>query len=321
MVRASGLTLVRLTVTQRGMLEWETAAAAARAHGAGVRLFLREMRSSPALAALGLALVVLVRPSALAAAWPVLMVGGAAAIIARELSRTVPVRRHELEAEDRERLSLIARNTWRYFETFAGDEDHGLPPDNVQEVPESRIAHRTSPTNIGMGLLATLAAHDLGFIQTAELAARTGKALDTIEGLERHEGHLLNWYDTRTLAPLLPRYVSTVDSGNLAGALMALAEGLRTEGLTSLATRAAAFADGMDFRFLYDPQRRIFSIGYRLADPEGPGRLDASYYDLLASESRLASFLAIAKGHVPQEHWYHLARLLTSVDGSPTLLP
>ncbi len=320
MVHAIGLTLVRLTVTQRGMLEWETAAAAARAHGADVRLFLREMRASPALAALGLALVMLVRPSALATAWPVLILWAAAPLIARELSRTVPVRRHELEAEDRQRLRLIARNTWRYFETFAGDEDHGLPPDNVQEMPESRIAHRTSPTNIGMGLLATLAAHDLDFIQTAELAARTGKALDTIEGLERHEGHLLNWYDTRTLAPLLPRYVSTVDSGNLAGALMALAEGLRTEGLTSLADRACALADGMDFRFLYDPQRRIFSIGYRLADAEGPGRLDASYYDLLASESRLASFLAIAKGDVPQAHWFHLGRLLTSVDGSPTLL-
>ena len=320
MVHAIGLTLVRLAVTQRGMLEWETAAAAARAHGAGVRLFLREMRASPVLAALGVALVVLVRPSALATAWPVLMLWAAAPFIAHELSRTVPVRRHELDAEDRERLRLIARNTWRYFETFAGDEDHGLPPDNVQEVPESRIAHRTSPTNIGMGLLATLAAHDLGFIQTAELAARTGKALDTIEGLERHEGHLLNWYDTRTLTPLLPRYVSTVDSGNLAGAVMALAEGLRTEGLTSLADRACALADGMDFRFLYDPQRRIFSIGYRLADAEGPGRLDASYYDLLASESRLASFLAIAKGDVPQAHWFHLGRLLTSVDGSPTLL-
>ncbi|PYQ42455.1 MAG: carbohydrate-binding protein, partial [Acidobacteria bacterium] len=320
MVHAIGLTLVRLTVTQRGMLEWETAAAAARAHGAGVRLFLREMRASPVLATLGAALVVLVRPSALATAWPVLTLWAAAPLIAHELSRTVPVRRHELEAEDRERLRLIARNTWRYFETFAGDEDHGLPPDNVQEVPEPRIAHRTSPTNIGMGLLATLAARDLGFIQRAELAARIGKALDAIEGLERHEGHLLNWYDTRTLAPLLPRYVSTVDSGNLAGALMALAEGLRTEGLTSLAGRACALADGMDFRFLYDPQRRIFSIGYRLADAEGPGRLDASYYDLLASESRLASFLAIAKGDVPQAHWFHLGRLLTSVDGSPTLL-
>src|SRR5207249_2997038 len=106
---------------------------------------------------------------------------------------------------------------------------------NLQEVPERRIAHRTSPTNIGMGLLAALAAHDLGFIDTAELSSRTSSTLTTIEGLERSSGHLLNWYDTETLAALLPRYISTVDSANLAGALMILAEGLRTLGLSDLA--------------------------------------------------------------------------------------
>jgi cyclic beta-1,2-glucan glucanotransferase len=329
MVHTIGLTLVRLTVTQRGMLEWETAAAASRAQGAGLRRFRREMRASPVLAVLGLALVLAAPSAVLATALPVLMLWAVAPLIAYELSRAVPARRQELGAEDRERLRAIARKTWAYFERFAGDEDHGLPPDNFQEVPDPRVAHRTSPTNIGMGLLATLAAHDFGFIATDELVARTGKALGTIESLERHEGHLLNWYDTRALAALPPRYVSTVDSGNLAGALMALAEGLREiarkdaaarAALTDLADRACAVADAMDFRFLYDPQRRIFSIGYRLADAEGPGRLDASYYDLLASESRLASFLAIAKGDVPQAHWFHLGRLLTSVEGSPTLL-
>ena len=150
-----------------------------------------------------------------------------------------------------------------------------------------------------MGLLATLAAHDLGFIGKDVLAQRIDATLTTIEGLERCEGHLLNWYDTQTLAPLAPRYVSTVDSGNLAGALMALAEGLREAGLDELAERAATFGEAMGFRFLYDPQRRILSIGYRLADAEGPGRLDASYYDLLASEARLASFIAIAQGRRP----------------------
>ncbi len=113
--------------------------------------------------------------------------------------------------------------------------------------------------------------------------------------------------------------MSTVDSGNLAGALMALAEGLRQaerrtpDAASRRAAAAAAFADGMDFRFLYDPKRRLFSIGYRLADAEGPGRLDASYYDLLASEARLASFIAIARGELPETHWFHLGRLVTSV--------
>ncbi|MFI5008130.1 MAG: glucoamylase family protein, partial [Solirubrobacterales bacterium] len=226
-----------------------------------------------------------------------------------------------------------------------GPGDHGLPPDNFQEIPEPKVAHRTSPTNMGMGLLATLAAHDLGFIGTDELATRVDATLTTMEGLERHEGHFLNWYDTETLAPLSPAYVSTVDSGNLAGAHMTLAEGLRLSvggaaphppepppsrrrsesgsapsQLLDLARRAAALADGMSFRFLYDPQRRILSIGYRLADSEGPGRLDPSYYDLLASEARLASFIGIAKGDLPETHWFHLGRLVTSVDGTPTLL-
>jgi cyclic beta-1,2-glucan synthetase len=339
------LTLVRLTATQRRLLQWETAAAsAARGAGlarwAGARLFLVEMIASPVIALAGLVLVWLARPAALPTALPVLALWAVAPFIAYLLSRPVAERRLQLEAEDRRFLLLVARNTWSYFETFIRPEDHHLPPDNFQETPEPRVAHRTSPTNIGMGLLATLAAHDLGFIRTDELALRIDATLTTMEGLERFEGHLLNWYDTLSLAPLSPSYVSTVDSGNLAGALMALAEGLRqlsrqpptaaqpsiesavelSARLEELARRAAAFADGMSFRFLYDPQRRILSIGYRLPDAQGPGQLDPSFYDLLASEARLASFIAIAKGDLPETHWFHLGRLITSVDGTPTLL-
>ena len=196
------------------------------------------------------------------------------------------IRDVELGPEDRELLLGVARTTWKYFEAFMGPDDHFLPADNFQEAP-ARIAHRTSPTNIGMGLLSTLAAHDLGLIQTGELIERIDATLTTMEGLERLEGHLFNWYDTVSLAPLPPRYVSTVDSGNLAGALIALSEGLRRLGreaaparggpsgpggrLESLSRRAAAFADGMSFRFLYDPQRSLLAIGYRAADAEGPG--------------------------------------------------
>ncbi|MEK9144877.1 MAG: glucoamylase family protein, partial [Elusimicrobiota bacterium] len=134
------------------------------------------------------------------------------------------------------------------------------------------------------------------------------------------EGHLFNWYDTQSLAALIPRYVSSVDSGNLYGALIVLAEGLRELGLESLAARATAFGDAMNFCFLYDSKRRLLAIGYRAADAEGPGGLDGSDYDLLASEARLASFLAIAKGDLPEEHWFHLGRSVTSVHGIPTLL-
>jgi cyclic beta-1,2-glucan synthetase len=321
-VHAIGLTLVRLAATQRRMLEWETAAASAERgrHGNGARAFVREMIASPLIALIGLALVAVVRPTALAPALPVLVLWAAAPFVAHALSRPVPERPRELGPEDRTFLERVARDTWRYFEDFMGPEDHGLPADNFQETPEPRVAHRTSPTNIGMGLLATLAAHDFGFISTAVLAQRIDATLTTMEGLERYEGHLLNWYDTQSLAALPPRYVSTVDSGNLAGALMTLAEGLRRAGLPDLAGRAASFAEGMGFRFLYDPQRRILSIGFRLADAEGPGRLDNGYYDLLASEARLTSFIAIARGELPETHWFHLGRLVTSVDGTPTLL-
>jgi cyclic beta-1,2-glucan synthetase len=438
MAHAIGLTLVRLVITQRRLLEWETAAAAtARAAGlsarAGALLFLAGMAASPFIAVILFALIAAARPSSLVSAGPLLALWMAAPLAAYWLSRPALPERCLLGSEDRRLLRLVARKTWRYFETFMGAEDHGLPPDNVQATPTPAVAHRTSPTNIGMGLLSILAAHDLGFIRTSELVERLEATLSTVEELERFEGHLFNWYDTRTLAPLPPRYVSTVDSGNLAGALLALAQGLRrlagepqsaaqicegvadtaegarrclantpgapqrgtsrlaaavtsvldglagpgngeeklaragrlvpalteaiasleSEGATSghhtevlywsrslaaalaapapapgelptrleeLAARALGFVDGMSFDFLYDWQRQIFAIGYRLADAEGPGRLDPSYYDLLASEARLASFVAIAKGDVPDGHWFHLGRLLTSVDGAPTLL-
>jgi len=333
MVHAIALTLVRLVITQRRLLDWETAAAqATRVAGLlshGMRSFFVEMAASP-IAAVGLlALTSAARPGALPLALPFLASWAVAPACAYWLSRSTVPRRRELEPEDRDFLREVARKTWLYFETLAGPEDHWLPPDNFQDERAPRVAHRTSPTNISMGLLSTLAAHDLGLLSADAMVERIDRTLITVEGLERHEGHLLNWYDTENLSPLLPRYVSTVDSGNLAGALLALAEGCRRLGvaradlasrLSDVARRAAALADGMNFAFLYDRQRQLFSIGYRLADAGGPGRADSAYYDLLASEVRLASFFAIAKGDVPQSHWFHLGRLVVSVEGVPTLV-
>src|SRR4029079_887686 len=184
------------------------------------------------------------------------------------LSRPVSNRRAVLSPADSDFLKSVALKTWRYFETFVGAEDHALPLDNVQIVPELTVAHRTSPTNIGMALLATLAAHDLGFINTDELAERINATLTTVESLERFEGHLLNWYDTRTLAPLPPAYVSTVDSGNLAGALVTLAVGVRDLDPT-LAMPALALFQAMNFAVLFSPVRQLFAIGYRMADNDG----------------------------------------------------
>ena len=332
-VHAIAVTLVRLVITRRRLLDWETAAAqaarATRVLREGVRSFFVEMAASP-IAALGLlAITVAARPGALPLALPFLALWAAAPACAYWLSQPTVPRRRELSPEDRDLLRKVAQKTWRFFETLAGPEDHWLPPDNLQADRDPAVAHRTSPTNIGLGLLSTLAAHDLGLLTADAMVDRLEATLTTVERLEHHEGHLLNWYDTRNLAPLLPRYVSTVDSGNLAGALIALAEGCRQLGasrpdlalrLSDVARRAAALADGMNFAFLYDRQRQLFAIGYRMADAGGPGRPDGAYYDLLASESRLASFFAIAKGDVPQSHWFHLGRLVVSVDGVPTLV-
>ena len=113
-------------------------------------------------------------------------------------------------------LRRIARLTWRYFEVFVGPQDNWLPPDNFQDDGDPRIAHRTSPTDMGLGLLSNLAAHDLGYLSSGRLLDRTTRTIESMEQLERHRGHFFNWYDTTTRQALRPRYVSTVDSGNLA---------------------------------------------------------------------------------------------------------
>ncbi len=442
MMHAIILTLVRLGITQRRLLEWETAASvAARIAGvtgrSGVLTFIAEMVSSQLVALVSFAVVVTFVPHSLAVALPFVGLWLVAPVVAYWLSLPVAPRAWILSARDRRRLRQLARKTWHYFEVFAGPQDHWLPPDNFQDTAVGGgLARRTSPTNVGMSLLSTLAAHDLGFIGTAELVTRLEGALDTITNLERHEGHLLNWYDTNTLAPLWPRYVSTVDSGNVAAALIALEAGLEriaaqgqsrdvlldglldtadmvgapamgavradplqssvtlvarhvrehlsvpdravlpesflddqvralddllagcaapggpevtpgsepgtewsarllrdallrlsdgtaidwSDRLRGLARRSRTLAGEMHFGFLYDRTRQLFAIGYRLADADGPGRLDGSYYDLLSSEARLASFVAIAVGDVPQQHWFRLGRLAVSVDGVPTLL-
>ncbi|MDQ3168543.1 MAG: DUF3131 domain-containing protein, partial [Acidobacteriota bacterium] len=317
---AIAITLVRLGVTQRRLLEWETAAASAARTGPPRQFaFVKGMAASPVVALAALLLTAWLRPAALPLALPITSLWLAAPWIAFGLSRPITILRAPITARDREYLLEVARKTWRYFATFGGADDNGLPPDNVQGVDALTIAHRTSPTNIGLGVLSTVAAHDLGFIGQDERDTRLALTLSSLERLERFEGHLLNWYDTRTLEPLAPKYVSTVDSGNLAAALMTLSVALR-ETAPVLAARAGGLVEAMNFRFLFDPKRKLFAIGYRLADAENPGRLDSSFYDLLASEARLASFIAIAKGDVPEMHWFHLGRPVTSVRGAPVLL-
>ena len=314
-------------------------------------------------------------------------------------------------------LRLIARRTWRYFETFVTAEDHFLPPDNFQETPKPVVATRTSPTNIGLYLLSTVAARDMGWIGQSDALSRLKNTLQTMQRMPRHRGHLYNWYDTRDLRVLEPAYVSSVDSGNLAGHLIAVAQACRewgqvavpdtvrrravrdtillaqqslenvpaiadlTQVLDDLAQSARApgtawqallpdavkamemaqgsgepqasivfwtteihrcltdqltdqahptdpdllaevemmartFATEMEFGFLMEPDKKLLSIGFSLVT----NRLDPNCYDLLASEARLASLFAIAKGDVDTRHWFRLGRAATPIGAGSALI-
>ncbi|QEG29966.1 N,N'-diacetylchitobiose phosphorylase [Gemmata obscuriglobus] len=467
---AVGRTLRRLLVTRRQMLEWETAAAAEARLGSGLRQFVRSMWQAVALAVGLAALVAWTSPGALWAAGPWLVAWALSPVVAWLVSRPLKDAEAPLAAADEAELRRTGRKTWRFFETFVTAEDNWLPPDNYQEDPRGVVAHRTSPTNKGLLLLSTLSAHDLGYVTLTELATRVSNTFDTLDRMDRFRGHFLNWYETTTLRPLPPDYVSTVDSGNLLGCLLAVKNGLRAKadevvpspaaprGLldtlnlaaenlpagaadalrTHLATapasllawadwlegadklarslsnlqgagawgpalvaqiqalraeletvcpwlpvlralspgergaaplgeldtphsprhwakrlpalraelesrsvaeplseslgrsraadlvarleeaagRAERFADAMDFGFLYNESRHLFSIGYNVPLE----RLDSAHYDLLASEAALTSFLAVARGVVPRKHWFQLGRLVTTAGGAPGLI-
>jgi cyclic beta-1,2-glucan synthetase len=219
-------TLWRVLASHRHMLEWETAAAAEARLGDGLRYFAHTMWPTIVMTLFFAALVALAAPANFPVAVPLLGLWLFSPMMAFLVSR--PRRQHEepLTAPEERTLREIARRTWCFFETFVTPEDNWLPPDNYQEDPPTGVAHRTSPTNMGMMLLSTLAAHDLGYLSLTELSRRIGATLDTLDRLERYQGHFFNWYDTHTLKPLPPGYVSTVDSGNLLASLLTLAHGM-----------------------------------------------------------------------------------------------
>lgn len=288
--------LWRMAVSHRDLLQWQTAAQrAAKRDGLGA--YLRALWPASAL---GLLTAVLTpSPTGLAAGivWtlsPFVLaaLGAPNADAPAQLSR----------AAQRELLGW-AKATWQYFETFCTAGEHYLPPDNVQTQPPTGTAHRTSPTNMGFALLSALGAHALG-VDNGRGLALAERMLTTMEQLPRWNGHFYNWYHTCTLRPMPPLYVSTVDSGNCAAALLAAANALRGWGQDALAARAQALCDGMDFALLYDPQRRLMHIGI----DTGSGKRSEGYYDLLESEARLTSYFAVARGDVPREHWRALSR-------------
>jgi len=219
-------TLGRLLVTHRRLLEWSPSDAQARPARSDLADSLRAMWLAPTLAVGTLVTLAAVRPAALLVAGPFLLLWLLSPLAAWWVSRPLYPREARLTPEQTRFLGGLARKTWAFFETFVGPEDHWLPPDNYQEYRSASLAHRTSPTNMGLALLANLSAHDFGYIPAGSLVERTALTLETMAGLERHRGHFFNWYDTESLRPLHPAYVSTVDSGNLAGHLLTLRAGL-----------------------------------------------------------------------------------------------
>ncbi|MDB5967525.1 MAG: cation tolerance protein CutA [Polaromonas sp.] len=318
--------LWRMGASRKHLLQWTPAAQAQAAARYRLPAFLRT-HAAASVACLALAWLSLqgAHPAGGASLFLVWALAPVAAWWASRPRR--PPRASRLGADDQAYLLALARDTWRFFERCVGPADNHLPPDNLQVDAEPVLAHRTSPTNIGLYLLACACARQFGWITTAELIKRLQATLDTVDRLPKHEGHLLNWYQTETLEVLQPAYVSTVDSGNLAGHLLAVAGSCGSlerkadstaderRALVLLAARCTRLCSGMNFRGLYNPKRHLFHIGLRVHEHV----LDASYYDLLASESRLASFLAIAKGDVPHRHWTALGRAFLSSGVTPGL--
>lgn len=433
-------TLIRLFITRRHLLEWTPAAQAAMGARPGLLGYYRRMNGGVAIAVLALIVSVASGEGTWLLALPFAMLWVASPAFAYWTSQSPLVAgRLSMSSDDANALRLTARRTWRFFETFVTPADNMLPPDNFQEDPVA-LAHRTSPTNLGLYLLSVVSARDFGWIGTIEAIDRLEATLSTMNRLARFRGHFYNWYDTQDLRALDPPYVSTVDSGNLAGHLIALAhacvewagtplhnasrfmgiidalelmreeanrmsDGRRTQTVTwrqlgeaiailandlrdtpktheeigkrlrtlaasaetivdiskvlsiesgigpasdlvfwaeavsngvsshhrdvaepesgrtvgrlsALATGARAMALEMEYGFLLDEDRKLLSIGYLTSD----GKLDLNCYDLLASEARLASFLAVAKGDIPAKHWFRLGRSVTPVANGAALI-
>lgn len=294
--------LWRMCVSHKNLLSWETFSQSGGSKK-GFTAYLRAMAPSMIT---GIALLIL----------PCAIIGKAVGVIwlvsplfALSISRPKE-RRGSLSAADRGYLTARAGEIWQYFVDFCTEADHYLPPDNVQEQPPRGAAHRTSPTNIGLAMTSALTAADLGLDRSISCEEFIDRILTTLEEMPKWKGHLYNWYDTRTLKVLNPEYVSTVDSGNLAAALITVEQGMLEYGRPDLAKRARALFDAMDFAPLYDPRRNLFHIGMDLK----AGKLSEGWYDLLSSEARLTAYVAIAKGDVPRKHWRRLSRALVSKD-------
>lgn len=306
-LRALILGFVRRFITHRNMLEWVTAADSEHAGTVYGKI----------LAAL---------PSVLTAVW-LLIFGSAFPRFLAICFLTEPIfswvseypyrdKNREIRGVRREKLISYAASMWKYYSEQCNAQNHFLPPDNVQTAPIGRVAHRTSPTNIGLSLCAALAACDLYLITPQAMCVYLLRMLSTVEKLAHWHGNLYNWYDTETLLPLAPQYVSAVDSGNFLCCLCALREGVSEylpdcPDLQNVIEKIDRELKNAELSALYDRRRDLFYIGYDLEKQA----FTPAHYDLLMSESRMMSYYACAARQVPKSHWSALSRVLSKSDG------
>lgn len=471
----------RMTISKKHLLEWNPSGITDKMGVNTLGYYYLSMCAEPLLAIAAVIYLSYKAPQSMIVAGPILLLWLVAPAITWWVSRAEPVKAAELTPAQKIFFQKSARRIWKFFDEEVGPRDNWLPPDNIQEEPRYAIAHRTSPTNIGLSLLGNLSAFDFGYISASRLLERCTNTFATMERMERFKGHFYNWYDTQTLQPLTPCYISTVDSGNMVGHILTLKQGLidlparkiiednffenirttirlmaetgdkkhfditkkfkvelesaikkypenlfelvqvvkqiksgydkiypefiasdkseihywkidlqkqidgawsellylmpaienaeklkvyreivecyavptmydlqamheqilsrtpkdQTEGdsfvqqiqkgleniferyktISHLEAQCEDFSN-VDWEFLYNKNRRLLSIGYNANEH----RLDNSYYDLLASEARLAVFVAVAQGKIPQDSWFALGRHLLNVDNNPVLL-
>ncbi len=305
-------TIYRMKISKKHLLEWTTAEEAENTSKTDLLSYIKYMSVQIIFALAILLLTKNIILSIISIIWII------APYFMWYISKENKEEVKNISKQNKEYILELGKETWNYFKTYINEENNYLPPDNYQEDRAQKIVYRTSSTNIGLGLLSVASACDLQYIKLEDAINLLEKMIETIEKLQKWNGHLYNWYNTKTLMPLIPRYISTVDSGNFVGYLYTL-QGFLQEKLNqykdqnkvqNLIEIADKLIHNTDFSFLYDKEKSIFSIGYNIED----GKLTNSYYDLLASEARQASLIAIAKRDIPAKHWSNLSRTLTVLD-------
>ena len=307
-------TLRRVFVTKKHLLEWMTAEDAEKNAKKDLFSYYKNMILNVILGALALAMLFIL-PLKFSNIFILLfgLLWIITPVVMWQISKEYKVtpQLEKLNDTDKEYLLNLGKKTWQYFKEFINEKSNFLPPDNYQEDRKPKLANRTSPTNIGLSLLAVVASYDLGYENLEDTLKLLEKMLNTISNLQKWNGHLYNWYNLDNLQPLMPRYISSVDSGNLVGYLFTLKQFLlehtQENNVEPLILTIDTIIKNTDFSKLYDENTRLFSIGFNIEH----NSLTDSYYDLLASEARQTSLIAIAKKDVSARHWNNLSRTLT----------